>query len=471
MKEIIRLQNVTASHPQYGYISKYNLSINKGELIYLLGLHGSGKRALKELIAARIPLENGSIYINEKLVHGYDQQQATGHGITIIDSERGLFDSLSISENIVLAMSSDINLLSYYNKERLKREAEVILTILEWEADVATPVRELSAFERMALCLAKAIKANSQLIIVDCMVAQLSYTEELKFLEMMKTLKKRGLSFLTINDKCNSFMEQSDKIEIIKKGQDVKTIYADEISRTDITDFIAGNIKEYELSNKQETTMHKKGTIRALLEMEPALHVSVAKYLKKICSEISLFDENINLPGEDELANHKKTLAIIPMESANMLLPNLSIGDNIAMVRYKRLSNGFRIVTKGILRYLEREFCEKCHIENPPEKVIGLTYLERKMLSIHRWAAANIKVVILEEPFVNLDLLNIKLFKIYIRNLQNLGISIVILCSNPDELAEICSEVILLENGKMIKKYTDTEIKDIKDDISVMIKK
>lgn len=471
MREIIRLQNISANHPQFGYLNRYNLSVYEGESIYLLGLHGSGKRTLKEIIASRIPIERGVIYINEKRIDEYNQHVAVEQGIAIIDSERRLFDGLSISENIVLAMSSDKNLLSYYNKERLKKEAEEILSILKWKKDVITLVRDLNSFERMALCLAKATKANSQLIVLDCMIAQFSYTEEIKFLDMITILKKRGISFLIINDKCNSLMDGSDKIEIMRRGRDVKTIYADEMSKSDVTDFITGDLKEYAFSNKQIVNKKKQGTIKALFEMKPDIRISVAKYLEKCIEETSIFDEKIALPRDGEMANCKRTLAIVPMESTNMLLSNLSIGDNIAMVRYRRLSNGFGIVTNGILNYLEREFCEKCGIKKRPGKISELTYIERKILSIHRWAVANVRVIILEEPFVNLDMLNIKLLKTYMENLKSSGISVVLFCSNPDELADICSEVILLENGKMLKKYTDKSIGKIRDDISIAIKK
>ena len=119
MKEILRLSHIKTSDSE---IIDFNMSINKGEIMALLGDFYSGKEIIKEIIRGKQEFCYGSIFIEEEKVHKYDRKKAEER-VFYIDVEADLVESMSISENIsILTNKTYFKVLSNVNIENHTKE-------------------------------------------------------------------------------------------------------------------------------------------------------------------------------------------------------------------------------------------------------------------------------------------------------------------------------------------------------------
>lgn len=107
------------------------------------------------------------------------------------------------------------------------------------------------------------------------------------------------------------------------------------------------------------------------------------------------------LPGQREYEEGKTV--VIPMESGEMLFPNLSLADNLILTVPGRVCGSrYGVIKKRIRENIVREFCRRFQIKDPVGGIEELGLVYRKILSIYRWELARPEVIFLENPYSGL---------------------------------------------------------------------
>ena len=101
-EELIRMVNITKFYGRVKALEDVNLTVNRGEVVGLLGDNGAGKSTLIKVLSGAIPASGGEIYVRGKLVEMNSTTDAIRNGIETIYQDSALVSQLSIARNLFL---------------------------------------------------------------------------------------------------------------------------------------------------------------------------------------------------------------------------------------------------------------------------------------------------------------------------------------------------------------------------------
>jgi len=207
------------TRPEYAVLTDFNLSIQAGEKIALVGPSGSGKSTIINLLLRFYPLNNGVIYADDKPIHQLNLY-AYRKNLGVVPQEVMLFGG-TIAENIA------------YGKPEAT-EAEIIEAAKKanaWEfinrfpEGLATKVGErgvkLSGGQRQRLAIARAILKDPAILILDEATSSLDAESEVLVQEALEKLMENRTTLIIAHRL--STIRNADKIAVIKDGKLAET--------------------------------------------------------------------------------------------------------------------------------------------------------------------------------------------------------------------------------------------------------
>lgn len=203
-----------------------NLTVNKGEILALLGENGSGKTTLMNMISGIYYPDEGHIYINGEEAHIASPQDAFGYKIGMIHQHFKLINVFTATENIVLGCKEK-SLSKAENNQKVKE----IAAKYGFSIDPTKKIYDMSVSEKQTVEIIKVLYRGAELLILDEPTAVLTPQETEKLFAVLREMKKDGKSIIIITHKLNEVMAISDRVAVLRKGHyigDIKTSDADE---------------------------------------------------------------------------------------------------------------------------------------------------------------------------------------------------------------------------------------------------
>ena len=466
----------------------FNMNIYQGEIICLLGLHGSGKGELRGVLEGRIPLRGGKIYFGAEAIGHYDEDEAYRRGIDCIDTKRRLVGSLSIADNIFALRRKGRHQGRYYDSRTIQHAARELLELVGLTYDPATPVYWLNLFEQQLVCIARALSHNSKILIIDGVATTLNYTEQNQLKALIARLAAtRGISFLLLDDKPNEFLAAARKIVLIRKGRDIKTFFRPEITPFDqvaisrqVVSYLAGlPVLESEqtsktgqegkvlyLRSKKEIFPLYAKRIYGFFDIYWDAENSFLQYLQVIEGGKALYTaDNCLLNCTTEEALRAQGAIYIPENSAELLIEPLSVTENLAVPNYRLLSR-HGVLKKRMIQVLDQEFRSKFSIPEGRREIHSLNKLERKLLGIHRWMWRHPPILILENPLLDMDAASTGAMAQYLHGLTQEGALVLVTSKSLFELSQLCDHIICTTRGSFYRAYARESFGNIEPDLS-----
>src|SRR5262245_50188817 len=99
---LLELRNVSKSFGAIRAVSDVDLSVDRGEIVGLMGDNGAGKSTMIKLIAGNYPPTSGEIVIDDEVVHFHKPVEARGKGIEVVYQDLALCNNLAAAANVFL---------------------------------------------------------------------------------------------------------------------------------------------------------------------------------------------------------------------------------------------------------------------------------------------------------------------------------------------------------------------------------
>ena len=231
MEPIIELNKVAKRFGGITALSNASLSVNKGEIVGLIGDNGAGKSTLiKTLVGVHSP-DDGDIIIRGKKVTNWNALKARESGIETVFQDRALCPQQSIVWNIFMGKELRYPFGSIREKEQISEANRLIREIgfMSELINADSPVGNLSGGERQGVAIARAIYNNAELIILDEPTNNLSLNETQKVFDFVLNVKKSNRSVLFIGHNIYHVYDISDRFVILDRGEVVHQINKEDI--------------------------------------------------------------------------------------------------------------------------------------------------------------------------------------------------------------------------------------------------
>lgn len=238
MPNLLSFKNIyktfnTGTIDEMPLFNDFNLEINEGEFVSIVGSNGSGKTTLLNLVSGSAPLDSGEIYLKEENITKVKEHiRARKIGRVYQDPSMGTSPNLTIVENLSLAENKGhVYGLSFaLDKKKIERYREMLKSLnLGLEDKLYTKVKKLSGGQRQALALLMATLQPIDLLLLDEHTAALDPKTAEKVLEVTdKIVKENNLTTIMITHNMKDAIKYGNRLIMMSKGKIVADIKGEE---------------------------------------------------------------------------------------------------------------------------------------------------------------------------------------------------------------------------------------------------
>ena len=240
--ELLKCEGINKWCGNLHALKDVNMSINKGEVIGLIGDNGAGKSTLIKIICGVHKLDKGSVHFEGNQVSIDNPKAAMKLGIETIHQYSTMFQEMSIARNVFIGREPKkfgLNFLGLLDEKTMDHES--MKAIKDVGLDLRSPhipVKELSGGERQGVAIARSMFFKSKMLILDEPTNHLSVKETLKVLEYIQSLKNLGIGSIFISHNLYHVHEVSDRIVGMARGEKVCDMNKDETTVNDLIKLI-----------------------------------------------------------------------------------------------------------------------------------------------------------------------------------------------------------------------------------------
>ncbi len=210
---LLELKNVTAGYGQTPVLFDVDMTINKGDMVCLLGRNGVGKTTLLRSIIGLNKLSQGSLVFNQKNITKFPTFKRARYGIAYIPQGREIIPYLSVLDNLKLGFTASGS----------KKTKRIPLEIFEFFPMLKEHLNRqgglLSGGQQQQLAIARGLMCNPKVMLLDEPTEgiQPSIVQEIE--ETLKRInQEKGITVIVVEQKIDFAHQLAQKFFIMDKG-------------------------------------------------------------------------------------------------------------------------------------------------------------------------------------------------------------------------------------------------------------
>lgn len=218
---------------------KVDFTLEKGSIHALVGENGAGKSTLMSILYGLYDSDAGTVAVDGQPRAFDSPRDAIDAGVGMIHQHFQLVDTMTVVQNIVLGHEPiDKGLV---NEESARSTITEICSAYGFEIDeyLDTPIEELGVGIQQRVEIVKSLYRGADVLILDEPTAVLTPQEIENLFDVMDELTAEGHSLVFITHKLDEAMA-ADDITVLRDGQSVGTVHADETSREELARMMVG---------------------------------------------------------------------------------------------------------------------------------------------------------------------------------------------------------------------------------------
>ncbi|GGO51168.1 amino acid/amide ABC transporter ATP-binding protein 2, HAAT family [Roseovarius pacificus] len=218
---MLEVQGLNGWYGESHVLHDVNLTVNKGEVVTLLGRNGAGKTTTLKAIMGLLKSRSGSIRFNGTELIDLPARDIARLGIGYVPDDRGIFGSLSVLENLLLppkVADGGFDLPAIYE----------LFPNLEERLD--SYGNKLSGGEQQMLSIARILRTGALFVLMDEPTEGLAPVIIHQIGHTVRRLKKAGFTILLVEQNFHFARELADRHYIVQEGKVVDQFRNDEIA-------------------------------------------------------------------------------------------------------------------------------------------------------------------------------------------------------------------------------------------------
>jgi ribose transport system ATP-binding protein len=446
-----------------------DFAVDFGEIHAIVGENGAGKSTLIRILSGVHRPDSGIVRVDGQERHFASPQDAIAAGIVTIPQELRLVPALSIAENIALGDLPVRRLgpLAIIDRARMRDEGRAVLRELDFDPDPDRPVATLGFAERQIVVIAKGLRRQCRIFILDEPTAALERREVERLFAVLARMQVRGTAIVYISHRLDEVVAIADRCTVLRDGRvaavsargafAVADLVAAMTGRaaSDVIEAPAATISGAPLLQARPDGLHEvslcggevigvagllgSGADRMLRRLfggsAGAAAVAIGSAKRRLRSPADAIAAGIGMvPGE-------RALGLVMNQSVrdNILLPNL---DALARLGWLDVAAGDRIVA---------ELIELVDIRprRPWLKAAALSGGNQQKVILAKWLARRVAVLLLDEPTQGIDIAAKGQIHALIRDFVARGGGALVHSSDLGELARLCDRVLAVRQQRI----------------------
>lgn len=467
---ILEIKNLTKDFPGVRAVNDVSFNIKKNTVHCLIGENGAGKSTLIKILTGAFARTSGKILMNGQEYVAENPRDAKQKGISTLFQELNVVDQLTVEENLTLGLEE--TWFGFLRKTDRTRKMVRVLNDIESSIDPKQRVLRLSVAKKQLVEIAKAVSAESNIIIMDEPTAAISEEEIKRLFKIIKSLKEKNVTVIYISHRLDEIFEIGDYVTVMRDGRHIETKSVTEVKgRAELIKLMIGKTvyEEYiprdlgnagilmradNLSNEKLKNISfeiKNGEIVGFYGLVGSGKTELARAILGIdqyCGEIIFKGQKLEQSPDKVIS---AGIAMVPEERRSQgLFTVLTTRGNITVMNMRKISKaGFLNTRKD--RETALEYIKKLGIvtSGTEKEVAKLSGGNQQKVVFSKCLFADADLLILDEPTRGIDVgAKSEIYKI-IRQLSKDGKSIIFCSSELTEIMNMCDRIYLLYDGRI----------------------
>lgn len=208
---MFKVSNLASGYGQSQVIHDLNFSVDKQEIIAIMGRNGMGKTTLFKTLMGILPTRAGSIQIDGTEVAGMESHERVASGIAYVPQGRMIFPSMTVLENIQTGLPASAN-------GKVPDELYVLFPVL-YEMR-GRRGGNLSGGQQQQLAIARALATNPKVLLLDEPTEGIQPSIIKDIAKSLKEIRKMRNLTIIVSEQVLSFtLEIADRFFVIDKGR------------------------------------------------------------------------------------------------------------------------------------------------------------------------------------------------------------------------------------------------------------
>ena len=478
----IELKNITKTFGNVVANKDVNLTVNRGEILSVLGENGSGKTTLMNMISGIYFPDHGQIFIDGKEVVIRSPKDAFDYKIGMIHQHFKLVDVFSATENIVLGLKEK----GKYNIKNAAKQVKEISDRYGFEIDPNKKIHEMSVSEKQTVEIIKVLYRGADILILDEPTAVLTPQETQKLFAVLRRMRDDGKAIIIITHKLHEVLSLSDRVAVLRKGEYVGTVNTAETNESELTEMMVGkkislNIERSQPENPEDRLVVKNincvnregvkvlddisfnarsGEILGIAGIagsgQRELLEAIAGLQKLDNGEILYHNpktgetDNLRDKTPMQIRELGVRLSFVPEDRLGMgLVGNMDIVDNMMLRSYRKGKSAFlqRKGPKDLAQHIIEELEVVTPSANTPVRRLSGGNVQKVLVG--REIAASPTVLMAAYPVRGLDINSSYLIYNLLNEQKKNGVAVIFVGEDLDVLIELCDRIMVIGSGSV----------------------
>ncbi len=474
------MRGIRKTFPGVIALDGVDFDLRRGEVHVLLGENGAGKSTLMKVLSGAISKDAGQIEIEGRATEIRGPAHGQELGIRIIYQEFNLIPQLSAAENIFLG--KEPSWAGIIDRRRMRREAGRLLTELGLRIDPGVPLRELGVAQQQMVEVAKALSGEARILVMDEPTSALTETEIHELFATIERLTTRGVAVIYISHRLEEVERVGHRVTVLRDGKHVATHDVGEVSVAQLIRLMANReltehfpkrraplgpeVLRVEHLSRAGVLHDVSFTLRRgeVLGVAGLLGAGRTELARAIMGADRLDSGAVTIKGEKVRVRAPadaigRGVGFLPEDRKTQgLVLGLSVKNNIGLASVKRLSP-LGVVKGAAETALAQRWVDELRVKTPglEQRVVLLSGGNQQKVVLGRWLAADVDVLIMDEPTRGIDVGA----KVEIYNLMNgltaRGVGILMISSELPEVLGMSDRILVMRLGRIQAELTAAE--------------
>ena len=256
----IEMRNITKRFGPVNANAHVSLTVNRGEILALLGENGSGKPTLMNMLSGIYYPDEGQIFVDGHAVSIRSPKDAFDLGIGMIHQHFKLVDVLSAAENIVLGLHEK----GRFDLRAISEKIRAICTRYGFQIDPAQKVYDMSVSQKQTLEIVKVLYRGADILILDEPTAVLTPQETRRLFDVLRSMRAEGKAIIIITHKLHEVMEISDRVAVLRRGEYIGDVPTAQTTPQKLTDMMVGHAVSLNIDRPKPKNTELRLAVRSL---------------------------------------------------------------------------------------------------------------------------------------------------------------------------------------------------------------
>jgi len=460
-------------------VNDVTLDLFSHEVLALIGGNGAGKSTLIKMLAGVYTQSSGEIFFRGRPVSHFGGKPP----IAFIHQDLGLIEWMTVAENLAfgLGFPRRAGLIQWNN---VSQQAEEALARVGGGISPNTRIHRLSRTERSLVAIARALAANSELLVLDEPTSSLPASDVDRLFAVLDGLRARGIGMLYVSHRLDEIIRLTDRTAVMRDGRLIAVFPTRQTTPQELVTLIVGHkiaevyprapqpgkgepmleARDLSLSHLAPVTFElKRGEMLGLTGLKGAGQMEVGRALFGLDQpehgEIRLEGHLVSLTSP-RMAMQRGIGFVSSNRQIESLAMNLTVRENFFLNPQNRGWRWYQPIDPKQEKSEAEVWVGRYDVrpKAPEQTIETLSGGNQQKVVMGKWLEFATKVLILEEPTVGIDVGSKAEIYAFLIEVLKRGVSVLMISTDFEEIANVCHRALVFNRGRIVAEILQDQL-------------